>query len=248
MAEIGLIAAFHAGFPPSSRVATAVVITVIFAILGRIVHGVTLSGAFIGALAGFALYAGAGPGAFLALVTVFAITWLATRVGYRRKLKLGTAEEKNGRTASQVVANLATAAVCGAVYGWVSPHPALLLAVAASLAEAAADTVSSELGQVSSSRARLITTWREIPAGTDGGVTWVGSFAGLLAATTVSFICFLAGMISRSWIAISIVAAFAGMIADSYLGALLERRKLLNNDAVNFLSTVVAAGVALLLC
>ena len=37
------------------------------------------------------------------------------------------------------------------------------------------------------------------------------------------------------------------MIADSYLGALLERRKLLNNDAVNFLGTLVAAGAAFLL-
>jgi uncharacterized membrane protein len=37
------------------------------------------------------------------------------------------------------------------------------------------------------------------------------------------------------------------MIVDSYLGALLERRKLLNNDWVNFFSTLTAAGVALLL-
>jgi uncharacterized membrane protein len=36
------------------------------------------------------------------------------------------------------------------------------------------------------------------------------------------------------------------MVADSYLGALFERRNLLNNDGVNFLSTLVAAGVALL--
>jgi uncharacterized membrane protein len=44
--------------------------------------------------------------------------------------------------------------------------------------------------------------------------------------------------------AISIIAAVAGMIADSFLGALLERRKLLNNDWVNFVSTLIAAGVA----
>jgi len=43
------------------------------------------------------------------------------------------------------------------------------------------------------------------------------------------------------------VAAVLGMTADSYLGALLERRKLLTNDWVNFLSTLTAAGVASLL-
>jgi uncharacterized membrane protein len=37
------------------------------------------------------------------------------------------------------------------------------------------------------------------------------------------------------------------MIADSFLGAVMERRKLLNNDAVNFLGTLIAAGVASLL-
>jgi uncharacterized membrane protein len=49
------------------------------------------------------------------------------------------------------------------------------------------------------------------------------------------------------WLGIAILAAVAGMIADSFLGALLERRKLLNNDAVNFLGTLVAAGIASLL-
>ena len=41
-------------------------------------------------------------------------------------------------------------------------------------------------------------------------------------------------------------AAVAGMLFDSLLGALLERRNLLNNDAVNFLSTVFAAALAFL--
>jgi uncharacterized membrane protein len=36
-------------------------------------------------------------------------------------------------------------------------------------------------------------------------------------------------------------------VADSFMGAWLERRRLLNNDSVNFLGTVVAAGLALLL-
>jgi uncharacterized membrane protein len=43
------------------------------------------------------------------------------------------------------------------------------------------------------------------------------------------------------------MAALFGMIADSYLGATLESRKLLNNNGVNFLGTLLAAGGALLL-
>ena len=37
------------------------------------------------------------------------------------------------------------------------------------------------------------------------------------------------------------------MLADSYLGALFERRQKLSNDIVNLLSTGVAAGLAILL-
>ena len=226
---------------------TAGFVTVIFTALGRWVRGVSFSGAIAGAVVCFLLYAGAGPGAFVALVSVFALTWLSTRFGYRRKEKLGTAEKLDGRTALQVLANLAVAAICAAVSAFTAGKAAWLLAVSAALSEAAADTVSSELGQARNEKARLITTWQEVPAGTNGGVSWAGTLAGIVAATAVSWVCVLAGLVPARWLAISIAAAIAGMVADSYLGALLERRAVLNNNAVNFLGTLIAAGAAFLL-
>jgi len=121
------------------------------------------------------------------------------------------------------------------------------VAVTAALSEAAADTVSSELGQVRSEHARLITTWESVPAGTDGGVSWAGTLSGVAAASVVSLVGVLAGLLPLRWLAISIAASMIGMISDSFLGALLERRKLLNNDAVNFIGTLIAAGVAFVL-
>jgi uncharacterized protein (TIGR00297 family) len=226
---------------------TAGIVTVIFTALGRWVRGVSFSGAIAGAAICFLLYAAAGPGAFVALVSVFALAWLSTRFGYRRKEKLGTAEKLDGRTALQVLANLAVAAICAAVSAFTVGKAAWLLAVSAALAEAAADTVSSELGQARNEKARLITTWQEVPAGTNGGVSWAGTVAGIVAATAVSWVCVLAGLVPAKWLGISIGAAIAGMVVDSYLGALLERRALLNNDAVNFLGTLIAAGAAFLL-
>jgi uncharacterized protein (TIGR00297 family) len=225
---------------------TAAVVTVVFSSLARLVRGVSFSGALAGAAVCFLLYVGAGPGAFVALVAVFALTWISTRFGYRRKEKLGTAEQPDGRTALQVLANLAVAAACAALSA-LTGKAVFLLAVSAALSEAAADTVSSELGQARSARARLITTWEEVPAGTDGGVSWVGTMAGIAAAISVSFVCALTGLVPIKWLGISIAGAVAGMITDSYLGALLERRNLLNNDAVNFLGTLAAACAATLL-
>ncbi|MGA8489294.1 MAG: DUF92 domain-containing protein [Terriglobales bacterium] len=226
---------------------TATLVTVLFTTLARWVRGVSLSGAIAGAAVCFLLYLGAGPGAFVALVSVFALTWISTRFGYRRKEKLGTAEKRDGRTAWQVLANLTVASTCAGLSAFGSQRAVFLLAVSAALSEAAADTVSSELGQARSAKARLITTWKDVAAGTDGGVTWAGTLAGIATAALVSWVCVLTRLVPFRWFGISITAAVIGMIADSYLGALLERRNLLNNDAVNFLGTLVAAGAAFLL-
>jgi uncharacterized protein (TIGR00297 family) len=232
---------------PALPLWSALIVTVVFAALARWVKGVSFSGAIAGAAVSFLLYAGVGLGAFFALVSVFVLTWVSTRFGYRRKEKLGTAERLDGRTALQVLANLAVAAGCAGLWAFTEGRAVILLALSAALSEAAADTVSSELGQARSTQARLITTWEEVPAGTDGGVSWTGTLAGIAAASVVSLVCVLAGLVPVRWLGISIIAAVAGMIADSLLGALLERRNLLNNDAVNFLGTLVAAGTASLL-
>ena len=225
---------------------SAVIVTVAFAALARWVRGVSFGGAIAGAGVCFLLCFGAGFGAFVVLVSVFVLTWISTRFGYRRKQKLGTAEKLDGRTALQVLANLAVAAGCGGLSA-LTGRTVFLLAVSAALAEAAADTVSSELGQARSAKARLITTWEEVAAGTDGGVSWTGTLAGMAAAASVSLVSLLAGLVPLEWLGVSIFAAVVGMIADSFLGALLERRRVLNNDAVNFLSTLVAAATASLL-
>jgi uncharacterized protein (TIGR00297 family) len=191
------------------------------------------------------LYVSAGPGAFAALVSVFVLAWITTRLGYQRKQALGTAEKRDGRTASQVLANLATAAIAATLYAATS-NAVCLLAMVATLSEAAADTVSSELGQASSDHARLITTWEKVPAGTDGGVTLAGTLAGIAGAAVVSLVSVAVGTLPWKWLAPATLSAVVGMLADSYLGATLERSRLLNNDSVNFLSTVVAAAIALL--
>jgi len=216
-------------------------LTLLFAGLARSVRGVTSAGAVAGAISCFVLYIGGGPGAFAALVTVFALAWITTRLGYQRKQSLGIAERREGRKASQVLANLGVATICATVYILGARNFAWLLAMAAALSEAAADTVSSEIGQAFGREARLITSWKSVPAGTNGAVSLTGTLAGFAAAGIVSSVCVLGGLLPRNWLAVSVGAAILGMVADSFLGAWLERRGLLNNDSVNFLSTLVAA-------
>ena len=125
------------------------VVTLAFTALARWLRGVTFSGALAGAAICFLMYAAAGPRAVATLALVFTLTWATTRLGYSRKKRLGTAENQQGRTAAQVLANLSVAAGC-ALFSAASRRSIFLLGAVTALSEAAADTVSSELGQAHS--------------------------------------------------------------------------------------------------
>ena len=118
------------------------------------------------------------------------------------------------------------------------------LALAAALAEAAADTLSSEFGEVLGGEPRLLTNFRRVPAGTDGAISPAGTLAGICGAMVVAVAAALALNLAPGQGALVALAAIAGLFVDSLLGALPERRGWLNNDAVNFLSSLAAAVLA----
>lgn len=172
----------------------------------------------------------------LALLVLFVLTFLATRFGRAKKESRRLAERRSGRRSSQIVANLGVAALCGAM-GWYT-------GCIAALAEAAADTVSSEIGQAVAGQAWLITTARKVPAGTDGGITPAGTITGIIAAALVAA---TATIHQAHWpiALLAFAAACAGLLVDSLLGATVERRGWLGNDLVNFSSTLFAALIAI---
>jgi uncharacterized protein (TIGR00297 family) len=181
------------------------------------------------------------------------LTSISTRLGRERKEQLGTAENRKGRTASQVAANLGIASLMSnevaqtalLKQSWLHfaqlAPTAVFTAGLAALCEAAADTVSSELGQVLNSRPRMITTLRVMEPGTDGAISIGGTLAGALAAALVAVAGVLALRGDWPMFAASLIGGVFGLFFDSLLGATLERRGWLNNDGVNFLSTFSAA-------
>jgi uncharacterized protein (TIGR00297 family) len=106
--------------------------------------------------------------------------------------------------------------------------------------------VSSEYGQTRGHNPRLITTWKTVPPGTDGAISASGTVAGVVAALIVSLVAVGVKVLPVKWIIITSSAAVSGMVCDSWLGASLERRRVLNNNAVNFVSTLIAAMIAIL--
>ncbi|HEY7403657.1 MAG TPA: DUF92 domain-containing protein [Candidatus Angelobacter sp.] len=232
----------HAEFPLSeSRFLTALAITIVFALLAWFAGGVNLSGALAGSAVAFVMSV-RDLRMFLALLMVFVVTLAATRVGYVRKQQLRAAEPAGGRTAAQAMANLGVAALVVAIApaGW----PVLALAA---LAEAAADTGSSEIGMAFPGKTILITTLKPVPPGTDGGISLVGTVAAILAAAAVAMVGVVSHLVPATAAVPVIAAGFFGTLFDSLLGAIFERRGLLDNDLVNLFSTAATAGVAWLI-
>jgi uncharacterized protein (TIGR00297 family) len=174
------------------------------------------------------------------------------------------------RTAKQVWANGGVGAAAALL---TRLHPVWRLAFAGALAAAAADTWSTELGGRSRSAPRLITSGAAVPAGTSGGVTWLGSVGGAAGASCIAAAAVLLGLTDLRSAPLVAASGFAGGVADSILGATLQasyrcpacgaaleeprhgcgepailERGLawVNNDTVNAAATLVGTLVAVL--
>jgi uncharacterized protein (TIGR00297 family) len=211
-------------------------------------RSVNASGLVMGILMGAAIYVFLGPPGFAVLLLFFVLGSGASKLGYKRKAAKGLAQEAGGRRgAKHAVAN-AGAGLMLAFLAAATPHePLFALAFVAAFATAAADTVSSEIGQLIGKHPFLITTLRPVPAGTEGAVSVEGTVAGIAASAVVGSAACALGLVSPAGIVVVVSAAFVGTTLESVLGATIERLGLLDNEAVNFANTLIGALAAILI-
>jgi uncharacterized protein (TIGR00297 family) len=198
------------------------------------------------------------PSGLAPLIALFVLTYAATRAGRRRKARAGLAESRRGRTTSQVIANLGAAVPLAFPFGlivvntiWPMPEYhdtswVIAVLVLSALAEATADTVSSEIGQAFGGSPILLTTLRHVEPGTDGAISLRGTFAGIFAAAIVATAGRWSMHLSLRQSSIALVAGICGLFFDSLLGATLERRGWIGNDLVNFCSTAFSTALCLI--
>jgi len=208
----------------------------------------TVAGACMGGVLGVLLFLGAGYTGLAMLGAFFLLGSAASGWRVEEKRCSGLAEENKGRrTASQALANGGVAGILGLLSWWQPTYaPVLQLMIAGSFAAAAADTLASELGNVYGRRYYNILTLKPDTRGLNGVISLEGTLLGLVGSFLIAVIYSLGFGWSKAiwWL---LVAGTVGNLADSVLGATLERRQYLSNDAVNFLNTLVGALTAALL-
>jgi uncharacterized protein (TIGR00297 family) len=180
------------------------------------------------------------------MVAFFVLGSAATRVGYRIKAARGIAQERGGaRGWRNAWANGGVPALL-ALLGGMSPAERGLyaLAYAASVATAAADTCSSEIGKAFGRRTYLVTTLRPVPAGTEGAVSLEGTTGGLLAAVLVGSAGAVVGLYPWASAAVVAAAALLGSLGESVMGTVAERRGWMSNDLLNAFNTALGAALA----
>ncbi|WP_435099473.1 DUF92 domain-containing protein [Halarchaeum sp. P4] len=235
--------------PSWTRVCVALVLTVVFGGLSYGLGAASVAGMLTGVFLGVLAVVLGGYGWFAVLVTFFSVGGLSSKFRYEEKADIGVAEENEGARGSGNVLGNSLAALFALLGYAASPMldvsaAVFVFAFAGSVATALADTLSSEIGTLYGPP-RLVTTFEEVPPGTDGAVTWQGELAGLLGAAVIAALSFVLLGLSAFGAGVVLVGGAVGMTVDSLAGATIEGRGV-GNQTVNFLATLggaVASGL-----
>ncbi|RFZ84886.1 DUF92 domain-containing protein [Mucilaginibacter terrenus] len=206
----------------------------------------TLAGSFTGATVAICLYLGfLVPGVSI-LAVFFVMATVATSWQKRKKAAAIKDTHQEKRDAYQVVANGGVAAIMGLFNLFVPSLTPYFVIMAAAMASATADTLSSELGTVYGKRFYNVITFKPDERGRDGVISLEGTLIGVAGAAAIAVVFASYGGAAAHAIVI-VIAGTAGNLMNSLLGAALERKGYLSNNMVNFLNTAFAAFIAWLL-
>lgn len=238
------------------------------------------SGAVAAAVVGTVIFGVGGWAWGVLLVAFFVASSLLSFYNPGRKAEVAAEKFDKGsrRDWGQVVANGGWGTLL-ALLMWQQGAPWLFAAFVGTMATVTADTWATELGTLSRTPPRLVTSGREVPPGTNGAVSLLGTTAALVGGLFIGTLAYLLAQwgaplqtLNPLWLpTIAALSGLVGAFTDSLLGATVQRvyycprcdsetertmhrcgtatRPLrgwgwMDNDMVNFLSSVVGSVVA----
>ncbi|GAB1608003.1 transmembrane protein 19-like [Argonauta hians] len=206
------------------------------------------SGAFSALVVGFLMMAANVCFATSLIVFFFSASSATKFRGHQKKALEEDFKEGGQRNWVQVVCNGGVASEISLMYlidigmkefpiDFVNHYQAswMSTAVVGALACACGDTFASELGTVlGSTQPRLVTTFRKVPQGTNGGVSLVGLLSSMVGGLVIGATYYMSLLLvtnQRKWhdsppqwpvILVGLIAGFTGSLIDSVLGATLQ--------------------------
>ncbi|MEX2442835.1 MAG: DUF92 domain-containing protein [Alkalispirochaeta sp.] len=210
------------------RLAWAVGLNVLVAVVAYLRHSVTATGAVTGAGVGMVIYLSGGGFYWSILMAFFASSSVIGRVTGRR----GTRAERRRQAESihakgrrrdgvQVLANGGLAAIMAAAHA-LSGRPIFMLGYAITMAAATADTWASEIGVLSSRDPVSILSFRQIPRGTSGGISPLGLIASTGGALFIGLWFAVGYVVVHGWNGAELLAMVAAITGGGFLGSLLD--------------------------
>jgi uncharacterized protein (TIGR00297 family) len=187
------------------------------------------SGATATFLLGTTIFGIGGMAWTVPLLTFYLLSSVLSKLGKKRKAKFDLVFEKGSqRDAGQVYANGGIAWILMIVFS-LTNDPAIFFAYLGTLAAVQADTWATEIGTMwPNPKARLVTTFREVPVGTSGGVSIPGTSGAFLGSL---FVCASAMVVDNKWLPVFgfaqslLLIGFSGLLAslvDSFFGATVQ--------------------------
>ncbi len=232
----------------------------------------TLSGAVTAAVVGGSVALGFGWKGLVLLGLFFSTSSLWSRFKQNVKSQI---EQKNAKGSrrdwQQVLANGGVAALTSLLFFYYG-HPIWLLAFSISIASANSDTWASEIGTLSKHPPLFIRTFKRSETGTSGAISLLGSFAALWGALLIAVFSTFLFNLDLQYFTFIFLFGFLGNVLDTIIGAFLQATYLcpicfaetektthcaqpttlkrgifiMNNEAVNFLSGLLASIVGTL--
>jgi uncharacterized protein (TIGR00297 family) len=203
---------------------------------------------------------------------MFASSSLLSKIFPHDKETLKVIAKYGARDYIQALANLGVATFLFLIY-ILTNNQVYIIGMIASVISANADSWASEIGSVSKKTPRMITTFKQVKKGVSGGITALGTLGGILGGLFILISSYLTLTNNKLHLLFTVngltamfVGGISGLFIDSYLGAqfqalystensltekntgnLIKGIKWMDNDMVNFLSTLSAALISMLI-
>lgn len=188
----------------------------------------------------------------MVLISFTFVGFVVTKVRLGEKTQRGLQEGRHGeRTHTNVLAVGLPPCIMAILTFIMGEQGSLLASIGylSLISVAASDTVASELG-VKYPKVWLITNFKRVEPGTDGGISVMGTvwaISGAMIASILGWIIIYPNDILNPLLLIPIIAGFIGCLLDSVLGATWETRGLISKYSNNAITMMLGGFLGIVL-